>query len=264
MISTIRSEFTKFLTLSSVWIVTGILFAMFLYIQSLSFGENTEMMANVRPDGMVESLGELVFAETEITQYLGTGILNASVVLPMLGVVIAGAEFRTGQLGLSLVAVPNRTRMILGKIFATSIYVLCYGVLCITIATGFTYVTIKDWNPSLLWSTDMWAAHGRLLLFMVTITVIGLAITLITRSTLTGIITSVVMLMLTFAQVIALISPTVDAFLPFSAMRNLLFQGGDAGPPLTGSAEHGAIVLIGWAVIGSVVATIVTNRKDAR
>lgn len=264
MISTIRSEFTKFLTLPGTWTVTGILFALFLYIQNLSFGENMEMMANVRPDGMVGSSGKLVFAETEITQYLGTGILNASLILPILGVVIAGAEFRAGQLGQSLVAVPNRNRMILGKILATSIYVLGYGVLCVTIATGLTYLAIKNWNPALLWSPAMWAAHGRLLLFMVTFALIGLAITLITRRTLIGIIATVVLLMLTFAQVIASISPTADAFLPLSAARNLLLQGGDAGAPLTGSAEHGAMVLICWAVIGSVLASLVTNQKDAR
>ena len=264
MISAIRSELIKFLTLPSVWIFTGILFVLFLYVQSIVFGDNIQMVASVRPDGMVEFWGKLVLAQTEITQSIGTGILNASLVLPILGAVIAGAEFRAGQLGMSLVAVPNRNRMILSKILATTLYVLGFGVLCIAIATLLTYIAVKDWNPALLWSPDMWAAHGRLLLFMVTSTVIGLAITLIARSTLTGIIASVVLMMLTFTQVVAMVSPTADAFLPLSAARNLLLQPGDAGAPLTGSAQHGAMVLIGWTVIASGIAALITNRKDAR
>lgn len=264
MINTIRSEFTKFLTLPSVWIITGVPFVLFLFLQTTVLGDNTQMVENVRPDGMVEYMGRLTRAETEVTQNIGISIFNAGLLLPILGAVIAGLEFRAGQLGLSFVAVPNRGRMILGKILATTLYVLGFGILCIALATVFTYVAVQDWNTDLLWSPDMMAAHGRLLLFMVTSTLIGLSITLITRRTLTGIITSVVLMMLTLAQVVALVSPVVDAFLPLSAARNLLLQGRDAGAPLTGSAEHGAIVLIGWAVIVSVVAAVAMKRKDAR
>lgn len=264
MLAIMRSEVTKFLTLPGVWVLTLVQLVILLFLQSTLLSDNIEMIANVGPDGMVEFWGETVNVKSEVTQSIGTGIFNATLLLPILGAVIAGAEFRGGQLGMSVVAVPNRLRLIMGKAAATTLFAIGFGILCITIGTVSTYIGVKEWNPGLLWSPAMLASHGRSLLFMITITVIGLSITLITRRTLIGIITSVTLMMLTLAQVIAAITPTVDAFLPFSAARNLLLQGGDAGAPLTGSAGHGAIVLAAWAAITTTIAVIAIQRKDAR
>ncbi|MGP9602310.1 hypothetical protein ACT3SY_05735, partial [Brachybacterium sp. AOP42-E1-35] len=102
-------------------------------------------------------------------------------------------------------------------------------------------------------------------LYMVTITLTGAAITLVTRRTLSGIIVSIVLITLTFAQVVALIAPAVDAFLPLSAARNLMFQDAAILPvPLTGTELQGALVLTGWAAITSVVALVLIRRRDAR
>lgn len=264
MLSIIRSELTKVLTLPSMWVITGVVLALNVFFQYQTLGFNIDTVANMRADGMAEVNGRLVHAETELRQTLGVSVFNPGLLFPVLGAMIAGAEFRTGQLGLSMVAVPGRLRLVLGKALATVSYVLGLGLVCIVMATVFMYVAVRDWNPGMLWSTDMLLAEACLLLFIVTSTLTGFGITLITRRTLTGVIAMVVLIMLTMTQVVAMVSPAVDAFLPLSAARNLLLQGRDAGAPLTGSAQHGAFVLIGWALVTTVVAALVTKRRDAR
>ncbi|WP_435111038.1 ABC transporter permease [Nocardiopsis synnemataformans] len=264
VLSIIRSELTKVLTLRSIWVMTGVIIALNVFFQYQSLGFNIDAVANVRPDGMTETNGRVFHAETELRQTVGVTVFNPGLLFPILGAVIAGAEFRSGQLGLSVVAVPNRIRLVLGKLLATTAYALGLGLVCIALATAFMYAAVRDWNPGMLWSADMLAVEARLLLFTATFTLIGAGITLLTRRTLTGIIATVVLIMLTMAQVVAMLSPAVDAFLPLSAARNLLLQGRDAGAPLTGSAEHGAIVLTLWALVTSIVAALAIKRRDAR
>lgn len=264
VLSIIRSELTKVLTLRSLWVMTGVILALNLFFQYQTLGFNIDAVVNVRPDGMTGSGGQLIHAETELRQTIGVTVFNPGLLFPILGAMLAGAEFRSGQLGLSVVAVPNRTRLILGKILAATVYVFVLALVCIALAAAFTYVAVRDWNPGMLWSADMLAVEARVLLFAITITLIGAGITLLTRRTLTGIIATVVLIMLTMTQVVAMVSPAVDAFLPLSAARNLLLQGRDAGAPLTGSAEHGAIVLTVWALVTSIVAALAIKRRDAR
>ncbi|AOS63163.1 hypothetical protein [Actinoalloteichus hymeniacidonis] len=263
MLGIIRSELTKILTLPSVWITAGVILAVNLFFQYQSIGFNIETVANIGPDGLVEVRGQLESAETVLRQALEASLFSPSILLCVLGAVIAGAEFRTGQLGLSLVAVPGRVRLVLGKIIATTVYALGFGLFCIALAAAFLYVAARDWNPGILWSLELLAGEARILLFMVTFTLIPLAITLITRRTLSGIIVAMVLVMLTMAQVVAVVSPAVDAFLPVSAARNLLLQGTDNPVPLTGSAGHGAMVLIGWTVLTCIASVLIIRRRDA-
>lgn len=265
MFSVIRSEFTKFLTLPGVWLVTGVIVLLFIYMQQSLHTDHVSMIANVRPDGTADIGLGVVDVTTEIRGSIGTAVMNAGLLLPVLGAVIAGTEFKVGQLGLSLVAVPNRTRFVLSKVLAVGLYAAGLAIVFIAVALVLIYLAVKDWNPDVLWSTQTLQEAGRVLLYMVTITLTGAAITLVTRRTLSGIIVSIVLITLTFAQVVALIAPAVDAFLPLSAARNLMFQDAAILPvPLTGTELQGALVLTGWAAITSVVALVLIRRRDAR
>ena len=265
MLSTIRSETTNFLTLPGVWIVTAVIVVLFLYMQQSLYVDHVAMIENVRPDGTAETFLGTVHVATQLRGSIGTATVNAGLLLPILGAIIAGSEFKTGQLGLSLVAVPNRTRFVLGKVLAIALYAAVLALIFIATAMVLIYLASREWDPDLLWTTSMLPDAGRVLLFMVTITLTGAAITLIARTTLTGIIVSVALLTLTFSQVVALIAPVVDAFLPFSAARNLLFQDAAVVPvPLSGTELQGAVVLTAWAVIGSACALIMIRRRDAR
>lgn len=265
MTNVVRAEFTKFLTLPSVWIVTAVICLIFTYMHVSAISDQFDLIEKLRASGGSLDGESGHRLSTELSGMIITAPLNAGLLLPMLGAVIAGTEFRAGQLGLSMVAVPRRARFITGKVLAAMLYVC--GLWIVFTAVGYltVFLTVKDWEPSILWDSELFLSCARLLLFMVTATLIGFGITLLTRSTLVGIIFSVVSIMLVFAQVVAMVSPSLDAILvPFSAARNLLLQGQDSGPPTTAGALHGALVLIGWALLTVGSAAVAMTRRDAR
>lgn len=265
MLSVIRSEFKKFLTLPGAWVVTGVIVVLFGYMQQGLYGEHIMMIEGVRPDGTAETDLGVVHVATQIRGSISTAVMNAGLLLPVLGAVIAGIEFKAGQLGSSLVAVPNRTRFGLGKILAIAGFVIALALVFIASALTLIYLAVKDWNPGMVLTDQTWQEAGRVTLFMLTTTILGSSITLMTRRTLAGIIVPIVLLTLTFSQVVALIAPAIDAFLPFSAARNLMFQDSAILPvPLTGTELHGGLVLTAWAAVTAAVALVMVRRRDAR
>ena len=264
MISIVRSELTKALTLPSVWIIMVILTAVDLLFQLQLFLFNQELIANLRGDGtsVVNSVPG-VADESVFGDYVAS-IFNPAILLPLLSTVTAGAEFRTGQLGMSVLAVPRRMRLLVGKIVAVAFQILILGTLWIGAAKVLLHLALHSWEAGRAWSPRFLLADARILLFMVTAALFAYAITLIARRTLVGVIVAVVLIMVTMTQMLTLISPAVDALALFSAARNLVLAGGDVAVPLTGSAVQGAAVLIGWAVLACAVAVAVVTRRDAR
>ncbi|MFI7447324.1 ABC transporter permease [Nonomuraea sp. NPDC049714] len=264
MIAVVRSELTKIVTQPTVWLVTGILVALHVLVQYQGAGLFRRAMSSITPDGMIQIfVGRTEPAEPALIELLVAGSLQICLFVWVLGAVIAGSEIRAGQLGVSVLAVPSRARLILGKAIATALYALVVGLVFAAIATAFMYLVVKDWNPSILWSQEAILGQSRILLLTVTITLVALGITLIARRTLVGIIAIAVLLGLTMTQLVALVSPVMDAFLPYSAARNLLLREG-ATPPLTADPLHATIVLIAWASISVAVAGVVVRRRDAR
>ena len=142
----------------------------------------------------------------------------------ILGSVIAGSEFKTGQFGMSVVAVPNRSRLIVGKFVAAFLYVFILSLSWFSVAFLFVYFGIRDANITLFGMTELSGSFFRILLFAVAFALFPIGLTLIARRTLFGVVSSMVMIMLTMMQVVAFVSPKVDALLPLSAARNLLLQ----------------------------------------
>lgn len=176
---------------------------------------------------------------------------------------IAGSEFRQGSLGVSVLAVPSRVRLICAKTIATALVALGVGIVLTVTSAYSMYVVVKDWNPALLWEPEALVGYARFQLFIVSFTVTGFALAFIARRALTGIITCGLMLGLTMTQVVASTAPGIDALIPTSAGRNLLVEPGFP-PPLTAGPVHGAIVLIGWACATVATASWMLRRRDAR
>ena len=267
MISIVRSELTKALTLPSVWIIMVILTAVDLLFQLQLFLFNQELIANLRGDGTSVVNSVPVVADESVFGDYVASIFNPAILLPLLSTVTAGAEFRTGQLGMSVLAVPRRMRLLVGKIVAVAFQILILGTLWIGAAKVLLHLALHGWEAG--WTPSAWSprfllADARILLFMVTAALFAYAITLIMRKTLIGVAVAVVLIMVTMTQLLSLISPAVDALALFSAARNLVLAGGDVAVPLTGSAVQGAAVLIGWAVLACAVAVAVVTRRDAR
>lgn len=266
MIKTIRSELTKIITLPSVWIVTGILLAIGLFFQYQSMNFITESLKTLDANGMHWWYERPIDAELNLFSTMGAVIFNPGLFFIILGAVIAGAEFRTGQLGLSVLAVPSRTRFVIGKTIATALYALIIGLIFAAMTLFFTYLAVKNWQPNIIWRPEAHVQIAGGVLFIVAMTLITLGITLITRRTLRGILIMGGFIVVTTSQFLATFIPALDALTPISAARNFLLQcdTGIPGPSFSSSPVIGALVLAGWIVLMFIVSMVAIQRRDAR
>jgi hypothetical protein len=184
-----------------------------------------------------------------------------SVFLPALAAVIAGQEFRGGQLGLTVLAVPRRGRLLGAKLLAAAGYLTLAAVLIATISTVFSYLGVKDRYPGLPVSADAIAGQATFILYAVLLGLSTYAIAVIARSTLVAIGVSLALITVTMTQVLAG-APGLDALLPVSAGRNLLLN--PATGHLTSSPPQAVLVLVGWALVTSLLAGVTLVRRDAR
>lgn len=268
MLSTVRSELTKIITLPSVWIVTGILLALSIYFQFQGYLYIGQALETLDADGNHWWYRRPVPAVLDIASDVGGGVFQPGIFFPILGAVIAGAEFRTGQLGISVLAVPNRYRMVLGKTIATAIYALGFGLAFAVMALVSTYLATRHWEPDLVWRPDALMGLGGAVLFLVAITLISFGFTLMTRRTLFGILITSAFTGLVMIPVLYGISPLLDALTPMSAARNWLLQTDVledvGGRPFSSGPEFGALVLASWATLVPIAAAVTIQGRDAR
>jgi ABC-2 type transport system permease protein len=267
MLAIIRSELTKIRTLPSVWIITGILLSLSLLFQYQVMTGNMEALKTLDADGMHWWYDRPVPADLNIIDSMASVVFSPGIFFAVLGAVIAGAEFRTGQLGVSVLAVPSRSKLVIGKTIATALYALLFGLIFTAMTILFTYFAVKDWQPDLIWRSEALVNMAGAGLFIIAVTLITLGITLITRRTLFGILVMGGLIGTTISQAIAAFAPAVDALTPISAARNFLLQndGMDiGGPPFSSSPTIGALVLSGWVILAFIGSIVTIQRRDSR
>ncbi|GII76147.1 hypothetical protein Sru01_11290 [Sphaerisporangium rufum] len=259
-----RAELTKIVTLRAVWFGTGAIVALHVLVLAQNVAADTAAVHAITPDGMIERFpGDVRPAREALVEYLAAASFQMDLFLPLVAAVAAGQEFRAGQLGTSLLAVPRCGRLVCAKTLATGGFLLALAVAVAAISTAFMYVTVKDWDPGLPVSAAALAAQGRFVAHAVLSGLTTYAITMITRSTLAGILVTVGLAALTMTQVLASIAPALDALVPLSAGRNLILSPGD-GITLSAGPGHAMAVLITWATVTTTVAALALTRRDAR
>lgn len=262
----IRAEITKVVTLPTVALVAVALLALHALIQVIQLPLYRDAIAGIDAQGSIEIFtGSRVPAAPEMTKQLVAAMFTPVPFVAVLGALIAGSEFRSGELGISLTAVPSRPRLVLAKAVATAGLT---AVLCLLFAVLTSLVmlpVVSGWNPAILVSPDVLSGYARATLVGICTTYITLGITLVTRRALVAVLIMAVLLGVTITQLLARISPGLDAVFPISAARNLLFHGSrDVVPPLTSGPGMAAVVLLAWAIGAVAVAAVVLNRRDAR
>lgn len=263
LLAATRAELTKIRTLRSVSLVSGGILALQVLVMVPAMGRYAEAVAGITPDGIIEIFtGQPEPATEAILETLVASSFQMTQFLPAVAAVIAGQEFRSRQLGPTLLAVPRRGRLLAAKALAATGYLLVLTMLIAGISTAFTYAAIKDWNPGLLLTGDAFLGHGKFIAYALLSSLITFAVTVVARSTLIGIVVTVALLTVTLSQVLAGAAPAVDALFPLSAGRNLLLD--PQMNRLTAGPAHALVVLIGWALATTSIAGVVLSRRDAR
>jgi ABC-type transport system involved in multi-copper enzyme maturation permease subunit len=259
----VRSELTKILTAPFIMLVTGIILVLDAVILLQPMQLYADAVANITPEGVIEIFrGQRRPAEEALVGQLVAASLQAALFVPVLGALIAGQEFRDGQIGTSVLAVPRRGRLLVGKTIATASFVVLVAILISSLSSLFMYVAVREWDPSILWSGAALLGQAKFVFFAVSYTITVFAVTVAAGRTLAGIITIVVFLGLTMSQVLAAFAPWADALVPMSAGRNLLLD--PVGNALTGDPGSAAVVMVAWVLVTVCAAAVVLRRRDAR
>lgn len=262
MRAAVRAELTKIITLRGGWLLLGAIVSLHLLVEWRALGLYAEAVSAIAPDGTIEVFaGQREPAEAAMLDGLVAASLQMSMFLPALAAVLAGHEFRGGQLALSVLAVPRRGRLMVAKALAAAVAMFVAALLVAAVSTTFTYLAVADWKPGLLLTTGAVAGQVKFLGYAVLLCLASYAITIVARSTLVGIMVGVVLLAATMTQVLATY-PVLDSLLPVSAGRNLLLD--PAMSDLTSDPPRAAVVLAGWALLTTLAAGIALARRDAR
>jgi ABC-2 type transport system permease protein len=257
-----RAELTKIFTLRSAWLVTGAILGLQFLVEAQALGLTADAVAGIAPDGTIEIFtGLREPADRAILDLLAGSSLQMSIFLPGLAAVIAGQEFRGRQLGASVLAVPRRGLLLAAKTLAAGAYLALTAVLIAGTSMAFSYLAVKTWNPGLLLTAEALTGRARFIGYALLLGLVTCAIAVIARGTLVAILASLALTTVTMTQMLAG-TPGLDALFPVSAGRNLLLD--PATGDLTASPGHAALVLVGWALLTTLIAGITLARRDAR
>ncbi|GAA3140261.1 hypothetical protein GCM10010466_34180 [Planomonospora alba] len=260
----VRAELTKIVTLRAVWLVTGAVVGLHLLLWTQNIDAETEAVDGITADGMIERFpGTVRPAREALAEYLAASSFQMCLFLPFTAAVIGGQEFRAGQLGASLLAVPRRGLLVGAKTLATGGFLLSAAAVIAAISTAFMYGATRGWDPGLVVSAQAWAAQAKFLAYAVLSGLVTFAVTLIARSTLAGVLVTVVLTALTMSQVLAAFAPALDALVPLSAGRNLILLPGE-DLRLSAGPAHAMAVLVAWPLLATVTAAVLLTRRDAR
>jgi ABC-2 type transport system permease protein len=182
----------------------------------------------------------------------------ASILPLILGVLISTGEYRHGTVVDTFLTEPRRIRVIVAKMLTGAVVGVVAGV-AVALSTA---VTVSAWYAAKDVALDLGAspALGSLIgigLWTALYTLIGVAVGALVRGQAVAIVSAVVWIFVAETAFAGLIV-SLGKWLPATAARAL----GNA--PETGllTQAGGGLVLLGWAAVFAVGATVVTARRD--
>lgn len=255
---TIRSEFIKLTTLRSTWWMVGGLLTLLVLVGLISAATSTGSLESPDSDGG----GGFGASDPVSTVLAGANI--AVLLVAVLGVLIGAREYTSGSIGLTLTAVPQRRRIVLGKLVAAAGLLIPTALIGVLVAF-FAGMAILDGSDAVtVGFGDDGVARAVLgnAAYLVGIGLLGVALGVLLRSTAGGIgaLIGGVLFLPTLAGVL----------LPDSWDEVLSYLPSNAGAAFTSlmptpdllSATNGALVFSAWvfaAIVGSAVAL---HRRD--
>ncbi|WP_421084298.1 hypothetical protein [Rothia nasimurium] len=132
-VGVVRSEFLKFRTLTTNWVMTLVLGLVMVGMAPLysmvlnSMAESPEMMAQAEQGMAATNAG--VETMTNMAYALGvSGIDMANMLIASVAAVFIGSEYATRAIHTSMTVVPRRSTLYLAKLFVITVYAFIAGV----------------------------------------------------------------------------------------------------------------------------------------
>jgi len=211
-------------------------------------------------DGFELMTSQLEAARGLVATIEGSANLLGLVVLS-LGAIAVATDYATGLIRLLVQAEPRRWRLVVGKLVAlagltvgAAALATVVGVVASPVMATISDISTGAWTDGVVWTVTSTFLNLALGLFVwVTI---GFTIAVVTRSTAAAIAGGIGYIVL-FENLIGLVSETVVAWLPGSAITAIVAGGNETQDYRTALA-----LSIGYALLGAVVSLAVFQRRD--
>lgn len=254
MITSLRAEFRKLLTVRSTYVISGIA------LLALSFFAFYISGLRVEPTSLQDP-GYLASASREAVNAL-------AFVLSLAGLLLMAHEYRYNTIMYTLTASNSRSRTLLAKVIT---------VTCFAATASFAVMVL---SPTLTWLGIQIAGHGselapqvvhigdlvwRCLFFGWGYAMIALLLITILRNQI-GAIVALFMIPITAEPLLSLLLKSNTVYLPFMALNQVLAISGGEESPLgsdTLSPGKGAVVVSIYLVVGWIIAWILFLKRDA-
>ncbi|MEV7972760.1 ABC transporter permease [Cellulomonas sp. NPDC089187] len=266
MIDTLRAEYRKLVTTRLWWVLLLTMAGYMLFIAAvMGFALTVDPSAGVE-SGLPAGLDDRTVAVTIYTLSASLGF-----VFPLLvGVMSVTGEFRHHTITPTLLAEPNRTRLIAAKLLASIPLGAVFGVVGAAVTTGGGAAVLAiGGHPTLLGDPGVLAVVARTALALAVWCVLGVGL----GCALTNQVLAIVVVLaftqfiepiarMLFGQIDALSS--VGAYLPGAAGEAIsggsFYSTAGLGDVLPGWA--GALVLVGYALLFALIGRLTTFRRD--
>jgi len=246
MMAALKSEFRKLLTVRSTYFIFVICLAIVALFAGLIEGYQSKPDALHNP-GMLasESTGAIVFV---------------GLILAFAGLLLVGHEYRYNTIMYSLTAANRRTKVLLAKLIAVSVFALVCSLVITFFSPLCTIAGAALHGHHLSAQTyDVWSILWRCLFCGWGYTVYAFLLVVILRNQIGAIVTFLIV-PLVGENILGLLLKNNTKYLPFTALQSV------AAPNSLGnhaSSGHQALVVLIYVVIGLIVGTVLFVRRDA-
>ncbi|ADB31414.1 hypothetical protein Kfla_2338 [Kribbella flavida DSM 17836] len=251
----IRSEWTKFWSLRSTWIVLG---ATALVTIGLAAVIGSVQRGQANDEATAVTLEQVAGGA-----FLGVDLF--SLVIGVSGVLMMTGEYSSGLIRATLAAVPRRLPVLWAKalvlvgVTAVVMLVVCFGAFLASRATSGADVALDD-------ATVLRAVLGAAAA-PVAFGVIGLGLGTALRHT-AGSITTLVTILLVVPSLLPAALPDavhddVAPYSPVAAAQAMYSVDGSGGGFEMASPGVAALVVVGWSALALAAGAVVLNRRDA-
>lgn len=260
-LSAVSMEATKIVTMRSVWLGLLVVAALTAYFACNGVILARESLPSLQGGVLRDDMGAVV----PLDIYVGDMILSAPyqsmmIFFPLLLVLVCGRDYRSerSQLALSFLAVPAGSRRAVARIVVATVAVILSTALVFTLSDVILVLTLPDEARAIIVSAAGLLRCLRIMLIAWVVTMMALAVTTLTRSTLGGAVLVILHLVIGMSGLLRVFGRGADSVLPLIAGKTFLFgYQQEAGNP---SVVAGVLILAAWA--GASVLTIVV--LDAR
>lgn len=254
------AEFTKITTLRSWWLGVVVVLALTAYFAQMGASLLVDLLGTLEGGAFTDLDGSRVALEEGVLDtVLGSPYQSVALFLPLVIAIAVGQEYRGGQILTSVTAVPSRLTLAMAKLVTVGILAALMCTAAFVLSNAVLLLMLPPEAVAIVLTFEALLVLPRVMLYGVCISVVAAALTGLFRNTLFALFTIVAILVLGVSGLLSAFVPFLHNLMPMIAAQSFLFGYQAEGVP---SMATGVFVLLGWAVVTTVLWVAVFTRRD--